>query len=154
MLFHSEQSSVNMILLEINRILVLIKSGTLEQSEREEHCYMLHWLFCQATPFERGSAGFSKILLNVALLFCKFKPVQETPLYFKQSDWVALLSPRFDLYYSKKDVMFETDHELNARFILRDIPLQPYTQPRGRAVRLSHGRYFGARHHSRKRTKL
>ena len=102
----------NAIFKKINDIMVEIISGTIQSSEKEKQCYMLHWLFCNLCPFLKGSAGFAKILLNVALLLCNCQPVKETEFYFKHSDWVALLSPTFEMYYSKKDEMFEIDHQL------------------------------------------
>jgi len=82
----------------------------------ERGCYYLHWLISAATPFCRGSAGFSKVILNAALLRCGLLPVKETAAYFKKSDWVAILTPTFDDYYAyikPTNHMFYTSPFLN-----------------------------------------
>ena len=80
-----------------------------ENLSKEADCYYLHWLLSNATPFKRGSAGFSKIILNAALLRCKLTPVNETKTYLRMSDWVAMFSPTFEEYYVYKHIMFEPD---------------------------------------------
>jgi hypothetical protein len=71
-----------------------------ERCDNVEECYYLHWLISSLTPFCRGSASFSKVILNAALLKCGLPYVKETPEYFKKSDWVALFTPTFDEYYA------------------------------------------------------
>jgi hypothetical protein len=78
----------------------------LQKKRKEEYCYMIHYLFCNLTPFVRGSAGCSKVLLNACLLKCGLSMVKETDEFHAQSDWVALLSPTFGDYYEYKDKMF------------------------------------------------
>ena len=64
-------------------------------------CYKMHWLFTTTTPFFRGSAAVAKILLNACLIKCGLAPVMESPAFHAHSDWIALLSPRFDNYYDR-----------------------------------------------------
>jgi hypothetical protein len=85
----------------------------------EEDCYKIYWLLAIACPFLRGSASFAKVMLNAALLRCKLHPVKETAVYFRQTDWVAMLSPTFEEYYAKKAEMFETDNDFDNK--LKDI---------------------------------
>jgi hypothetical protein len=61
----------------------------------------MHWLFTTTTPFFRGSAAVAKILLNACLIKCGLAPVMESPAFHAHSDWIALLSPRFDNYYDR-----------------------------------------------------
>ena len=96
-----------------NTLLTYIKDNIWNDKMTEEDCYKIHWLLATACPFIRGSAGFAKVMLNAALLRCKLHPVKETMYYSRQTDWVAMLSPTFDEYYSKKNDMFETDDDFN-----------------------------------------
>lgn len=82
-----------------------------KQTQTEQECYMIHWLFCIATPFRRGSAGCSKVLLNAKLLQNGMDPVKEKMDFYRQTDWVAIFSPTFEMYWSKKDEMFEIDRD-------------------------------------------
>ena len=75
-------------------------------------CFYIHWLLCNATPFRRGSAGFSKVVLNACLLKCGLEKMKETKEYFRKSDWVAMFSPTFDIYLEKCDSMFEIDERV------------------------------------------
>lgn len=84
-----------------------------EQTQQE--CYVIHWLFCIAMPFLRGSAGCAKVLLNAVLLKNGFNPVKERGDFYRQTDWIAIFSPTFEIYWSKKDEMFEDDTEFHGR---------------------------------------
>lgn len=64
-------------------------------------CYKIGWLFANSSPFYRGSASFSKIIMNACLIKSGFRPLKETAKYHAQSDWIALLSPNFESYYTK-----------------------------------------------------
>ena len=86
-----------------------------EPTKKEEECYKIHWLFCIAMPFLRGSAGCAKVLLNAMLLKNGFDPVKERGDFYQQTDWVAIFSPTFEIYWSKKDEMFEDDTEFHGR---------------------------------------
>ena len=74
-----------------------------------EDCYQIHWLLAIACPFQRGSAGFAKVMLNAALLKIGFASVRETAEYQRKTDWVAIFSPTFEEYYEKVPQMFEAD---------------------------------------------
>jgi hypothetical protein len=100
-IYSSKEDNIAFILHEVNHVW--------ENLSTQEHCYYLHWLLSNATPFKRGSAGFSKIILNAALLRCKLTPVKETKAYLRMSDWVAMFSPTFEEYYVYKHIMFEPD---------------------------------------------
>lgn len=64
-------------------------------------CYKIGWIFSNTSPFYRGSASFSKIIMNACLIKSGFSPVKETSIYHGQTDWISLLSPNFDSYYAK-----------------------------------------------------
>lgn len=92
----------------------------------EQECYVIHWLFCIAMPFLRGSAGCAKVLLNAMLFKNGFKPVKERDDFYQQTDWVAMFSPTFDIYWTKKDEMFEDDTEFQGR--VDQLPKMPVVQ--------------------------
>lgn len=83
---------------------------TLHLTEIMQSAFKIHWLIATATPFSRGSAGFAKVMLNAAIqraynlaqhykLNLAVMPLlKETPQYNRKSDWVALLSPKFENY--------------------------------------------------------
>ena len=83
---------------------------TLHVTEIMQSAFKIHWLIATATPFSRGSAGFAKVMLNAAIqraynlaqhykLNLAVMPLlKETPEYNRKSDWVALLSPKFENY--------------------------------------------------------
>lgn len=93
----------------INEIFNVIKLAWKKINDEKEckrycdskFCFMIHWLFCIATPFIRGSAGCAKVLLNAALIKCGYHAVKETSYYYKETDWVAMFSPTFEEYYKK-----------------------------------------------------
>jgi hypothetical protein len=95
-----------------------------KETQTEEECYMIHWLFCNATPFLRGSAGCSKVLLNAILFKNGQYPVKETVDFHRQTDWVAMFSPTFDIYWRKKDELFEKDGDFSVRTFLIQNPGQ------------------------------
>ena len=92
-------------------ILYCIKSiwEKLQSATDNKPCYQIHWLLAIACPFQRGSAGFAKVMLNAALLKIGLAPVRETAGYQRKTDWVAIFSPTFEEYYEKVPQMFEDD---------------------------------------------
>ena len=102
---HTKPRFINQIISKIAELWTNIKDI--------KDCYMIHWLFCNATPFRRGSASCAKVLLNAALLKINKKPVKETEYYHRHSDWVAMFSFTFDKYYNDVQKMFEIDEEFN-----------------------------------------
>jgi hypothetical protein len=112
-LWHTDISDSNIIITYItNNLWKWINDISIraERVQYEHLCYMLHWLLAIACPFQRGSAGFAKVMLNAALWKFGLPPVKETPEYARKTDWVAMFSPTFEEYYSMKDIMFEIDH--------------------------------------------
>ena len=58
MLYHTQDTDIIVTVINaiMKEIISISKSGEIPP-ETEKKCYMLHWLFCNATPFIRGSAG-------------------------------------------------------------------------------------------------
>lgn len=103
---HTKPMFINQIISKIAELWTNIKDI--------KDCYMIHWLFCNATPFMRGSASCAKVLLNAALLKINEKPVKETENYNRHSDWIAMFSFTFDKYYH--DVVFQKMFEIDEEF--------------------------------------
>jgi hypothetical protein len=111
-LYHTEPIYFYLILEEIKKIWNKLST--------KEDCYMIHWLFCNLTPFWRGSAGCAKVLLNVCLLRLGQSIVKETKKFHAQSDWVALLTPDFNKYYEEINKLFEKDPEFKQQNVLNE----------------------------------
>lgn len=114
-LYHTEHDNVVKIIDIVskiwNTISVISKDPRINKEEYIQYCYMLHWLLTIACPFFRGSAGFAKVILNAALFKLGFLPLRETKEYYTKSDWFAIFSPTFNIYYSKIPYIFEVDND-------------------------------------------
>jgi hypothetical protein len=66
----------------------------------------LYYLFVNAVPYWRGSAGAAKVFLNTCLTMFDFPMVKENDAYKRQADWVAFTSHNFNDFTTKIPSVF------------------------------------------------
>lgn len=71
--------------------------------------FHLYWVFANLVPFKRGSASAAKVVLNAALVYMGFQPVQETKEYARQADWVAFTKANVQDFLEQVDTLFTID---------------------------------------------